>query len=97
MHIKAKSMTQFDIFYTLVANSVNSELYFFWALLKAAKIWNLSKNVWAALQPSSSNLKNNFEHSLERSWCEFFKIIKGCGPKNPPHSNPGCNGSPPTL
>ena len=28
MHIKAKSMSQFDIFHTLVTNSVNSELCF---------------------------------------------------------------------
>ena len=27
-------------------------------------------------------------NSLDRSWCEFSKIIKNCGPKNPP---PGCN------
>ena len=41
---------QFDIFHVFVENSVNSELCFFWALLKPAKIWNLSKNahVWAA-------------------------------------------------
>ena len=50
MHIKAEGMTQFDIFHVFVENSVNSELCFFWALLKPAKIWNLSKNahVWAA-------------------------------------------------
>ena len=50
MHIKAEGMTQFDIFHVLVENSVNSELCFFWSLLKPAKIWNLSKNahVWAA-------------------------------------------------
>jgi hypothetical protein len=98
MHTKAKSMTH-DIFHTLVVNSVNSELCFFWALLKAAKIWNSSKNthVWAAYKTSSSKLKILFDPSLERSWCEFFKIIKGCGQKNPPHPSPGCNGSPPTL
>ena len=28
MHIKAKGMTQFDIFYVFVENSVNSELFF---------------------------------------------------------------------
>ena len=33
MHIKAKGMTQFDIFHVFVENSVNSELCFFWALL----------------------------------------------------------------
>ena len=44
MYIKPEGMTQFDIFHTFVENSVNSELLFFWALLKAAKIWNSSKN-----------------------------------------------------
>ena len=50
MHIKAEGMTQFDIFHIFIENSVNSELLFFWALLKLAKIWNYSKNaqVWAA-------------------------------------------------
>ena len=50
MHIKGEGMTQFDIFHVFVENSVNSEFCFFWALLKPAKIWNLSKNahVWAA-------------------------------------------------
>ena len=49
MHIKAEGMTKFDIFPVFVENSVNSDLCFFWALLKPAKIWNLSKNahVWA--------------------------------------------------
>ena len=58
MHIKAKGMTKFDIFHVFVENSVNSELCFFWALLKQAKIWNLSKNayVWAAWKTSSSEL-----------------------------------------
>ena len=47
MHIKAEGMIQFDIFQVFVENSV---LGFFWALLKPAKIWNLSKSahVWAA-------------------------------------------------
>ena len=44
MNIKAEGMTQFDIFHVFVENSVNSELCFFWALLKPAKIWNLTKN-----------------------------------------------------
>ena len=50
MDIKAVGMTQFDNFHVFVENSVNSELCFFWALLKLAKIWNLSKNahIWAA-------------------------------------------------
>ena len=59
MHIKAEGMIQFDIFHVFVENSVNSELCFFWALLKPAKIWNLSKNahVWAAQKTSSNELK----------------------------------------
>ena len=50
MHIKAEGINQFDIFYVFVENSVNSELCIFWALLKPAKILNLSTNasVWAA-------------------------------------------------
>ena len=90
MHIKAEGMVQFDIFHVFVENSVNSELCFFWALLKPAKIWNLSKNahVWAAEKTSSSELKN-FDPSLERSWYELFRIIKAHGPKNQPPSSPG--------
>ena len=38
MHIKAECMSLFDIFYVFVENSVNSELCFFGALLKPAKI-----------------------------------------------------------
>ena len=51
---------------------------------------NLSKNgcVWAAQWPTSSELKIKFDPSLDRSWYEFFKIIKNHGPKNPPT---GCN------
>ena len=54
------------------------------------KYGNLSKNgcVWAAQWPTSSELKIKFDPSLDRSWCEFFKIVKDHGPKNPP---PGCN------
>ena len=29
-------------------------------------------------------LKSKLDPSVERSWCELFKIIKGHGPKNPP-------------
>ena len=49
MHIKVEGMSQFDISHTLLENAVKSE-FFFWALLKAAKICNSSKNVhiWAA-------------------------------------------------
>ena len=36
-HIKPKGTTQFDTFYTLVENSVNSVIFLFWALLQAAK------------------------------------------------------------
>ena len=41
---KTEGMTQFDICHVFVENSMNSELCFFWALLKPAKIWNLTKN-----------------------------------------------------
>ena len=34
------------------------------------------------------NSKQSLTLSLDRSWCEFFKIIKNHGPKNPPT---GCN------
>ena len=38
---------------------------------------HLSKNgyVWVTQWPSSSELKIKFDPSLDRSWCEFFKII----------------------
>ena len=47
---------------------------------------NLSKNahVWATQWPTSTWLKTKFDPSLDRSWCELFKIRKGHGPKNPP-------------
>ena len=53
-------------------------------------IHNLSKNgyVWATQWPTSSELKIKFDPSFDRPWCEFFKIIKDHGPKNPPL---GCN------
>ena len=90
MHIKAEEMTQFDIFHVFVKNSVNSKLCFLWALLKPAKILNLSKNAhdWAAQKTSSSELKKKFDPSLERSWYELFGIIKAYGPKNQPPSSP---------
>ena len=90
MHIKAKGMTQFDIFHVFVENSVNSELCCFWSLLQPAKIWNLSKNahVWAAQKTSSNELKIFFDPLLERSWYELFGIIKAYGPKNQPPSSP---------
>ena len=37
---------------------------------------------------SSSELKIKLDPSLDRSLCEFFKVIKNHGPKNQP---PGCN------
>ena len=37
MHMKPGGMTQFDIFLVFVENSMISELFFFWALLKPAK------------------------------------------------------------
>ena len=44
--------------------------------------------VWATQWRTSSE---KFEPSLDRSWCEFFKIIKNHGPKHP---SPGCNVGP---
>ena len=46
---------------------------------------NLWKNgyVWASQWPISCELKKKFDPSLDRSWSEFFKIIKNHGPKNP--------------
>ena len=38
--------------------------------------------------PTSRELNIKFDPTLDRSWCEFFKIIKDHGPKNLP---PGCN------
>ena len=48
----------------------------------------LNTALTATQWPTSSELKIKFDPSLDRSWCEFFKIIKNHGPKNPP---PGCN------
>ena len=89
MHMKPGGMTQFDIFHVFVENSVNSELCFFWALIKQAKIWNLSKNVWAAYKAISSQLKRIFDPSLKKSWYELWGVIKDYGPKNQPPSSPG--------
>ena len=50
MHIKAKGMTQIDIFHVFVENWVNSEICIFWGLLKPAKTWNLSKNAHSQLK-----------------------------------------------
>ena len=51
---------------------------------------NLSKNgcVWAAQWLTSSELKIKFDPPFDRSWCEFFKVIKDHDPKSP---SPGCN------
>ena len=38
--------------------------------------------VWPTQWPTSSELKIKFDPSLNRSWYEFFKIIKNHGPKN---------------
>ena len=61
LSIKAEGMTQFDIFHVFVENSVNSDLYFFWALLKPAKIWNLSKN--------------EFQWTQKKFWPLIWKIL----------------------
>ena len=68
-------------------------LALFWDWCKRPKSvisGNLSKNcyVWATQWPTFSKLKIKFDPWLDRSWCEFFKIIKDHGPKNPP---PWCN------
>ena len=90
MHKIAESMTPFDIFHVFVEKSVNWELCCFWALLKPAQIWNWSKNVRCISRKTcSSDLKNIFDHSLERSWYELFGIIKAHGPKNQPLFSPG--------
>ena len=44
--------------------------------------------VWETQWPTSSELKKKVYPTLDRSWCEFFKIGKKCGQKNPP---PGCS------
>ena len=51
---------------------------------------NLPNNgfVWATQWSTSSEHKTKLDPSLDRAWCEFFKIIKKYGPKNP---HPGCN------
>ena len=54
-----------------------------------AKVYHLTlfeqnSCVLTAQWPTSSELKTKFDPSLDRSWCESFKIIKIHGPKNPP-------------
>ena len=68
-----------------LANSNSSAL--FWDCCKRPR-FVISGYVWATQWPISSELKIKFDPSLDRSWCEFFKILKYHGPKNPP---PGCN------
>ena len=65
-------------------------LALFWEGPKSVVSGNLSNNghVWATQWPTSSELKIKFDPSFDRSWCEFFKIIKDDGPKSPPL---GCN------
>ena len=47
---------------------------------------NFLKNgyVWATQWLGSIEPKIKFDPSFDRSWSEFFKIIKNHGPKNPP-------------
>jgi hypothetical protein len=49
--------------------------------------------VWATQWTTFSELKIKFDPSLDRSWPEFFKIIKNHSPKNhgPKNEPPGCN------
>ena len=42
----------------------------------------LNTALTATQWPTSSELKIKFDPSLDRSWCQFFKIIKDHGPKN---------------
>ena len=51
--------------------------------------------VWATQWPTSSEFKIKFDPSLERSWCEYFKVIKGHGQKKI-HPK-GAPGVPPKL
>ena len=73
-------------FYSI--NALGQNLALFWNCCKRQKsviLGYLSKNdcLWAAQWPTSSELKINFDPSLDRSWCEFFKILKDQGPRNP--------------
>ena len=87
-HAKGKSMVNFYIVNALGQNQIQI-LALFWDCCKMPKSvisCNLSKNgfVWAAQSPTFSELKIKFDPLLDRSWCQFFKIIKDHGPKNPP-------------
>ena len=86
-------MINFYIINAFGQNLTIQNFALFWDCCKRPKSvvsGNLSKNgcVWAAQWPTSSKLKIKFDPSLDRSWCEFFKIIKNHGPINPPL---GCN------
>ena len=75
-HMKTECLTQFYIYHTLVKNSVTLVL-FFWALLQAATICNLSKNdnFWGASKTSFKELKKIFDPSIHRSWCEGLEDL----------------------
>ena len=75
MHIKAEGMTKFDIFHVFVEISVNSELCFFWALLKPAKIWNSSQNRPVQKCPCLSSLTNKFQWTREMFWPLIRRIL----------------------
>ena len=87
-HAKGKSMVNFYIVNALGQNSESCPIMrlLYFKRPKSVISGNLSKNgfVWATQWPTSSELKIKFDPSLDRSWCEFFKIIKDHGPKNPP-------------
>ena len=92
-HAKGRSMANFYIISALDQNLADSESWPILRLLEEAKICisgNLSKNcfVWATQWSTFSELKRKFDHSLDRSWCEFLLIIKNHGPKNAPS---GCS------
>ena len=98
LHIKPEGITQCDVFHTFVENSVKSEFLFFWALLKGAKIWNSSKvPIFGLLKDQVLVNSKNFDPSLERSWCELFKMIKSLVQKTHPTPAPGWNWSSPYL
>jgi hypothetical protein len=75
---------------TLAMPQVKTEqiqnLALFWDCCKKPKSvisGNLSKSVyvWATQWPTSTELKKKIDPSLDRSWPEFFKIIKNYGLK----------------
>jgi hypothetical protein len=71
-------------------NALGQNLTNFCPILRFVISGNFSKNgcVCATQWPTYSELKIKLDPSLDRSWCEFFKIIKVMVQKNPP---PGCN------